>query len=631
MKKLIEKIAGLTLITTMLGLSGCFWEKEKGIIVYDNLLAEYRSVYATKVTMDNYALTDRKPTTVFLSDRLLQDQLSVLVGTNIYPKKPPADFDDVKVVINNIELNAVDGALPIRLEVSAISEDQNIDVNIDAEAMLVFERYGVMNAGDNSRHAIFGLRVSKIKPGFSWNIFSWKNSGVLADWATVEVAEYLKHEDNAIRIGIPIDIPLSLDASINDEIEVDLNPGLKSKPKATFSIQSKGGELSKKFTLHLPILVDEGIYLVAGNLQEPGEAPLDESASEQELRAAKKELRKAMGQSKSALPDPSSDISLALDMYILQEFVDQYRNLSAKDRKITYNTIDYDKRVHKQDGHYVNLKGKNPISGSVQVLEPYVSWAGSRLEFSANTSVKATVKTHVHLSTGEVGGGIGKDFTIKGKASPSINGSIGFDRIEVDQNHAFVIDTKLKCEQFRLKAEETGELKLGMITWQYIGDRPVAPSTLITDIPVLTLIDPQDLETRDLKIEPAYSAVVHKPTLNALIISDHLALLEIDVTTSPLKSIDRLPDYNDQKLKFIKAIANAPQAAPACPELKDTEFTIKGAKFGPNNEFVKLANNIGKEWEKIKKNPVEAAKDLPGNLKDEIDRLGRKIGDVFGW
>lgn len=616
----VRNLLWLAKVISVLSLiSGCFWDDEKEILVRDSLIAEYASLVVTQETLEQSDAGAKATFSAFIPAKNISEQLKTFVGAKIYPQLPPDGFEDIYILIEKFRLKGRDGYMALELDLAAISEEHDIEIGFQASSMLSVEEIsdGVRS---RPRRVRFGIHLNEVKPEFRWHQLKISSNELLTDWITVFASRALHKDQSAPGFELPVSAPLALNTSMYSRQSVVVNPEIKGS-RAVLEISSTGAGLSRDLTAS-PAFLKEGalILLMDSAIEHSGDS--GEHLSDEELKQEIVKLRSLVKAQKKNASIPKRGLSVMFDMAFVERLLSEYAQLPRSRRVININTLEYSGKIAEEGETYLRFAGNNPIQADIELSEVSASWKGDHLHFNVTAPAKLKLDTRLHLQFGNsLGGGIGKNLRLRDKISPTLEGRVAFQHKTFNGHEFMLLDTQLVCRRFKVSFKENGVFNLGYKSDALIGDQDVAPSLLLSDLPIYTNYYMKSLFTDDYYVVPPAKRIKHMPDPIGIDIKGSRVFLRFGLSTVADQS-DDIVNYDALKEEAMDRLASSHTQ---CPGLRNPEFTIGPYAVGPNNEFIKFVQSMEKEYRKFTSDPVGSIVDTPGNIVNEAERGLNKL------
>lgn len=299
------------------------------------------------------------------------------------------------------------------------------------------------------------------------------------------------------------------------------------------------------------------------------------------------------------------------------------------------------------------------LSGDVQLKPPQINWvAGKGLETTINADARALGSINVHLSTGNVGGGIGKDIDIRGETSGSVPVSLKVEKRKVDAGTAIVLQPEVGCTRIEIDMNPSSRDDIIKEAWialkpigvrlkRNVGGGRQNPSTLLTDLPTLQRIGEKDTEPETLKgkqsfLRPKYVNLGWM--IEDLQVQPDGLLARAGVSIEPGPVLNDYPAMAEEQLAKREKLKSAlKESAPKieCEPKDNYSLILVGnqIEIGENNDvlvFIKkmweahvhVAEETIKELEKIYKTPFKALVELPENVFREAGKSVENVANA---
>jgi hypothetical protein len=627
MKTLLKSTFTFFFIVT---LAGCDWFDSYERLLEDSEVAKYKSVQATLYSLEQTNNLKYATGLLSINSQTIKDHLSILDGVAI--KLVDNSFGDLKgttLTVNSITSIPKDGFTKINVTAEIEWPDKDLTIGLNLSGLLTFDGY---NHTKDKNEAIFKIILTKVETAFNWKFLFLDLPTVIDETVTAAINDEFK---DFLKIAIPTayDSHYTLGTSAKQE-HISLDKNDKEIGKAQINIQLPESEINYGVKFLLPIFHSKGVIIAAtkSDVVVPSMST-DISKLPTLLKTARNELNKYVYN----LPFIDNSIAVGFNLGELSAIPSLVNNLSKPKRTVTAKVSSYSGNLHLERSgsapleqeYRASFRGKSPVSVDATLGDLKFNRVKNGLSFNAPININATVSIKAHIDPGP-GGGFGKNLSIRGKTKADVSGQLSFQTVIVNKMQTIILKTELQCNQIEVEAIDAGELKVGMRTYQLIGDQPLPSTPILIDG---TYYSTPELDEEEGKVKLTVPFKSIGFTVKTLPVIDYgdLTILAANTSVSvhqEVRNNDEIEATFDNINKSLLSIANS-NAGKGCPPLKSSEFLIAGQAFGENNEFLKLAANVTKEWEKIKTNPVEAAKDLPGNVVKEGERVLKKIEKIL--
>lgn len=296
------------------------------------------------------------------------------------------------------------------------------------------------------------------------------------------------------------------------------------------------------------------------------------------------------------------------------------------------------------------------LSGDVQLKPPKINWvAGRGLETTVNADARALASINVHLSTGNVGGGIGKDIDIRGETDGGVPVSLKIEKRNVEAGTALVLQPEVGCTRIEIDLNPTSRDDIIKEAWialkpigvrlkRNVGGGRQTPSVLLTDHPTLQRFGEKDTEPATLKgkqsfLRPKYVNLGWM--LDDVQVQSDGLLARAGVSVEPgpaLKDYAAMAEEQLAKREKLKAALKESAPKIECEPKDNYSLIVVGnqVEIGENNEVVRyikrvfeegkhVAEESKKELEKFYKTPFKSIVDLPDNTIREAGKAAENI------
>lgn len=460
--------------------------------------------------------------------------------------------------------------------------------------------------------------------------------------------------------------------ALSEKIEVELKVDSKSRSKfekeGGYDLISKmdGPTFARTIDANLPLVTSRGIWMLditGKTLPEPATVPGDVGALENSVAALRRKVADKIRPYERSDDVVEVRVSNRPLMAIASEVASpkdpsKYAlgiSTANASGKIAEAFLIKDKLLGNV-GLTVQPRVPDFGSGDIRFAPPKIGWvAGKGLETTVAASASARASIHVHLSTGAIGGGIGKDLDIRGQTSGTVPVSLKVERRRTDAGTALVLQPEIGCTRIEIDLNPSTREDIIKEAWialkpfgvrvkRNVGGGRQSPSILLSDLPALQRFgekkeDPEALKGKrdylrpkyvdmawsieDVRVEPdglfARAGVSVKPRSGAL---------DVEIVEK---------EQSEARKRLLEALRDtAPQID--C-EPKD-EYALlllgNGVEIGSDNDVVRMitalfnegkhiAEETAKEIEKLYTKPIETIAKVPENVWREA---GKSVENV---
>ena len=189
-------------------------------------------------------------------------------------------------------------------------------------------------------------------------------------------------------------------------------------------------------------------------------------------------------------PTPNADVAIYANASLFDKGIESLNRLSIEQRTINVKLVskegylveDYKEAdVVGRGGYSIQFRDDKSMTGSVQLPTLSATWSeGSGLTLIGNMQVRATARLRLHIDP-YIGGGFHTTFGVDGSATLPVRIALDARHISLDDGTtAAVIGPSIRCVQFPIKFESGGDLKLGIVSYEYLGERQPSPEILMS-------------------------------------------------------------------------------------------------------------------------------------------------------
>jgi hypothetical protein len=597
------------------------------------------------------------PNRGFIPASTINSILQNLVGTEYVSKVGVIDKDGTAdgsfvIRLNAISATASAGQLLPKLSFSARYEAGRISdlgfgsrVDLSAEALLL----PVVAADGKS--AALKIAIIGIEPDVVWNPFATARNAFAAKVLASEAAKRLTED----RLTVPLP---NLNANLDFKVALENTSHSKFDVEGGYDLTAKlsGPSVARSLSAPYPLVSTSGIWLLGGKtvpLKESAYLPVDDAAAQADI-----ERQAALLASRLAPYSAQSDeVELRVSNHELTEAVSELIGPKESRKKYTVflttsqaTGIIARQHLLKDDllgevGLSVRPENEHFARGEVAFSVADFKWVeGQGVEVRIDANAEAWANLDVHLSTGFVGGGIGKDVALFGTANTSVTVKLTLAKISTKAGDAVVIQPEIGCAPIEATIYPSVKgavidqtwFKLGSVGLRIkrtIGGGGQNPTVLLDSLPkVYAFRAEKDPLARSFVRYPRKAIRVALGLSTVAVEKDGL-LLRTKISS---ELSDDASDSTGAATALKEEVSKLRTVA-KCDESQELALMVSGVEIGPRNELVvfivrslrdgiKIADEARKVAEKILGTTLEAA----ARLTDDVVRQGaRAVHDAI--
>lgn len=501
---------------------------------------------------------------------------------------------------------------------------------------------------------------TSIRPSLSWNPIEIFSAGQIAS-EIVAAGVLLKYGEEFAFVVPAIKAPLKIEAKVDSKSHSVFDKG------GGYDLQAKldGPTFERLVIADVPLVNSQGIWMLgqAGRaLPKPIILPLDSA----ELQKTVEQLRLAVTEKLKPFDRADSIVEVRVSnrqiLDLASEIQQPWRdgknkiNISSANANGTIASAFLLKDDLLGDvGLTVTPRVQDFLRGEVSVAPPQLGWVpGTGLSSTVAATAKMTASGHIHLSTGAVGGGIGKDIDLIGETSIALPVSLKLEKRVTSLGTAVVLQPQLSCRRIEIDVNPSTREDIIKEAWitlkpfgvrvkRNVGGGRQAPSILLDSLPSIhTLGEKVDagkpnkdsyLKYKELQVSWAIDDVQVQ--------GDGLRIRAQAIVEPKLVEMSEIGKRRDA---LKEALLNSAPDVPCEPD-DDYALLLLGnqVEIGSNNEvvvFIKkifkegghVAEETKKEIEKLAKTPFQSIVDAPDNVIREggkgLENVAKGIADA---
>lgn len=607
---------------------------------------------------------------VFLPTASLHDLGQALKGLEFVAPQGQRDeagrYDGaILVTLNDFFIATGTSQLRPRLSVTARYEPDRVnrwwsgaDVDLIVDAIFM----PAVRTDPKTGKASMRLLVvpTSIRPSLSWNPFKIVSAGKVVS-EIVAAGVLLKYGEELALVAPALSTPLKI------ETKIDSKSWSKFDKEGGYDLLAKldGPTFERPLIVDVPLVTSQGFWML-GQTGRPLPQPVTPPASSAELQGTLEQLREAVADKLKPFDRPDGLAEVRVSNRQLLEIADEMKQ-PWKDgtNRILIGSANADGKIAETFLLKDNLLGdvglrvtprvRDFLSGEVNFHPPQLAWVpGTGLTSTVTASAKAKASTDTHVSTGNVGGGIGKDIDLFGETSLTLPVALKLERRVTASGTALVLQPQLGCTRVSIDLNAATREDIIKEAWialkpfgvrvkRNVGGGQQTPSVLIDSLPAIHAIGekPEERKDKDGPYLRRKDIQVSWAIEDAKVESDGLSIRAMATVQPTLVSADELNKQRETLKKELRDTAPNDACAP------DDEYALlllnNQIEIGSNNEVVVFIKNIAKEGgrvaeetkkeiEKLSKTPFQSIVDAPDNIIREggkgLENVAKGIADA---
>jgi hypothetical protein len=666
MKKHVILGASIVVLSAFIAGAALYYLKSTNI--NQALAAEERSLALSEAILEVGGTPDAWTNRVFLPQRVIDEIVSALPGiervVRLGEKDEAGHYDgEVVIRVDEVELSTEEGQLHGKLSVSARYEaDRETKwwAGAIGHASLDTLLLALPHQDDKGNKAIrLHLIPKSVRPQLTW--------GPLSIWfgdflATLIADGALAGWQKELIIPAP---------AINSDLDLDLGkPSVSRNKFATrgaydLTLKINRDPLHRKVTANVPLPLSTGMWMLGGK-------SLDEIFSrikpaQDVTEALILDRRRQLASRMVAFQKTDDLVYVRIDNGPILELADELRKpiLGKITSSYAYGVI-AKPTLLKDDllgevSLEVSPRGPAFLSGGFSIAPPDINWeTGLGLTTALHGDAWMSAALHTHTKAGFVGGGIGNHVDLYARTSFDLTIQMKLLKQSVASGSAVVLLPEIGCKRIKIGITPTTPGDVFANAWLRMrqfridiernvgGGRP-APSILISSVPTVYPFGSNEAPKpgdREYTKFNERGVTVSWDARDTVVGPDYLEITS-GYKISPAVAKPG-PISNEEMEAFKTALRRAIPEVPCEPEDNfilsswDVELlnkdSIAGSLMDMYKKGVKLAEDAIKQVEKFYERPVDAVKDLPGEVlrqgaqatRDAIDAAKRPL-DPRHW
>jgi hypothetical protein len=501
---------------------------------------------------------------------------------------------------------------------------------------------------------------TSIRPSLSWNPIEILSAGQIVS-EIVAAGVLLKYGEEFALVVPNVKAPLKIEANVDSKSRSNFDKG------GGYDLQAKldGPAFERLIVADVPLVNSQGIWMLgqAGRtLPKPTIVPSDPTELEkivEQLRLSANEKIKPFARADGIIEVRISNRQiLDLAREIKKPWKDGQNKInisSANANGTIANAFLLKDDLLGDVGLIATPRVPDFLRGEVSVSPPQLDWVpGTGLSATVAASAKMTASGHIHLSTGAVGGGIGKDIDLIGETGIALTVSLKLEKRVTPSGTAVVLQPQLSCRRIEIDVNPSTREDIIKEAWitlkpfgvrvkRNVGGGRQAPSVLIDSLPFVFAIGEKFeaekpkkdsyLKYKELQVSWAIEDVQVQ--------NEGLSIRAQAIVESKLEESSEIAKRRDNLKEALLS------SAPSVPCEPDDAYALllleNQVEIGSNNEvvvFIKrvfregghVADETKKEIEKLAKTPFQSVVDAPDNIIREggkgLENVAKGIEDA---
>jgi len=680
----LARFALLAAFVVMIAVGLIWYNYFRPIIIEGALKSEAASLSFASSILEGGSRPEDWENRAYLPTTTINDLARSLTGLEFVASQGKRDeagrYDGAFVIsLDNLSFETGTAQLRPRLSVTARYVPDRVDhwwsnaraaLTIDARLMPA-----VQTDATTGRTDVKLLIVpTSIRPSLSWNPIEIFSAGRIVS-EIVAAGVLLKYGEDLTLVVPAIKAPLKIEAKVDSKSHSKFDKG------GGYDLQAKldGPTFERLIIADVPLVNSRGIWMLgqAGRaLPKPVTLPSDPA----ELRKIVEQLRLSVTEKLKPFDRADSIVEvrvsnrqiLDLAKEIQQPWKDGKNkiNISSANANGTIATAFLLKDDLLGDvGLTVTPRVQDFLRGEVSVAPPQLGWVpGTGLSSTVAASAKMTASGHIHLSTGAVGGGIGKDIDLIGETSIALPVSLKLEKRVTPSGTAVVLQPQLSCRRIEIDVNPSTREDIIKEAWialkpfgvrvkRNVGGGRQAPSILIDSQPSIHALG-EKVDAGKPKADngkPKKDSYLKYKELQVSWAIDDVQVQDDGLSIRAKAIVEpkllETSEIDKRRDALKEALLNSAPNVPCEPE-DDYALLLAGnqVEIGSNNEvvvFIKrifkegghVADETKKEIEKLAKTPFQSIVDAPDNIIREggkglenvakgIENAGKAVGDA---
>lgn len=589
-------------------LSGCFWKHREAVNdKFERSL--YESLYIQHEYLGKSEALANSDLSVAITDDVIEDLAQTLTGIIVTPTDPPSGFNNLEIEIEKVSISPQDGSINLGLDLELRAN--SIEVSLKAEGALFFDN---ISSGAEDDEIEFVVGIQSIKSSFSWSLFRLSGVDLLDNFLTVSA---IKELGDSLTLRLPVADVFNDPISVNgSEVTKDDDSGLE----VTIEYSSPPFTPNVSVSMSAFVISDSGLMLF-GDINQPSiTAPVAPSIDQAQVSEEIKRLRELIADKMSAIPEPEHDIDLQLKNKFFAEAFGLFNSMPEPNRTVTIRSTKVVGKLYEDKwkdnilgdgGIFAELRGNNAVNGSATIHGVSHSLSSTGISYTTGARIRASAKAKTRFDP-LIGGGIGQNWNLSGKADPTLSGHLDF-YIDTHQGHSLLLmKNSTTCSVFDFEIKDSGALKLGIITKQLLGDDAPSLSAVLGDSPLyIDLAEASQSDDATLNFPSKFVEVKYVPVTASS--SSEGVRIGLDVV---IGLVDKSHDEAAAGARIEQRVneVEASFAKSQCADKGSIKVLVAGQDFGENNEIVKVVSAM-----------IDAYKKGAKEIEEEFDKRQKNL------
>ena len=604
-------------------------------------------------TLESWLGTGANPDSVDLAIGLSEDALSRALQSLRGVKGKTTSIEGVVLEVSDARVELHPGNIQLFLSLNAHREGSSAHITVNAQGVLLIDRVEVTENGSIASRAHYRIGIREVSTELNLGLVSFRTLGIVNE---VVASHAAKEFSESLRFSMPLHIP----ARVNFDF-----------PK-TEEIETDHGKFTIKYEMSEPaILIDAALHIipsiptsdavwffVMAKTHRDSRLADDKAIQDKEISVTEEKVEQARGRVAALVnqfPTFDSDVVVFANPELFHTVVDTFNHLSDKQRQIDIKLLSRKGHLAKEykkadivgtGGYSIEFMDNGSMAGSAQLSRLNPIWSEDNgLTLSGDIRVGANAALRLHIDP-YAGGGFHTKVSVRASTTIPLRVRVEARQVALESGaSAAVIGPVIECVQFPVRFEDEGALKLGFISYEYLGKEQSRPQVLMSSDTHWSQIAKEGVEG-SLQFDEDYWIGI-RIVPEAIVTGVHgyrfFGRLESSIAEGPKP---QSPKATDQVRSVQRSWNKAVQTS--CPEKRPLKYLFAGMKFGPNNTIVRalsaavagvdLATETVTLPLKVLKtlvtNPKNSLKELGTGLKKvgkKVEKVGKKVWKALGF
>ncbi|MES0071825.1 hypothetical protein [Mesorhizobium sp. M0058] len=666
----LARLAMFSILAVTIAVGVIWYAYFRPIIIQGTLKSEAASLSFVSSMLESGARPEDWENRAYLPTTSINNLAASLTGLEFVVSQGKRDeagrYDGAFVIsLNSVSFETRAAQLRPRLSVTARYVPDRVDhwwsnafvaLTIDAQLMPAAQTDPATGRTDVKLLVI----PTSIRPSLSWNPFEIFSAGEVA--SEIVAAGVLLKYGEELALAVPaIKSPIKIEARVDSKSHSDFDKG------GGYDLQVKldGPTFERLIVADVPLVTSQGIWML-GQSERPLPKPVALPSDPSELQKTVDKLRLSVAEKLKPFDriDGIAEVRVS-NQQILDLASEIQRPWKNGQNKIIISSANASGTIAsafllKDDllgdvGLTVTPRIQDFVHGEVSVQPPQLGWVpGTGLSSTVAASAKVTASGHIHLSTGAVGGGIGKDIDLIGETSIALPVSLKPEKRVTPSGTAVVLQPQLSCVRIEIDVnpmtredfikEAWIALKpFGVRVKRNVGGGQQAPSILLDSLPSTYILGEKPDAGKPKKDSYfQYKELQVSWTIDDVQVQSNGLSMRARPTVEP--ELAEASEIDKQRDALKEAVLNSAPNVPCAPEDAYALLLVDNqVEIGSNNEvvvFIKkifkegghVAEESKKEIEKLAKTPFQSIVDAPDNVIREggkgLENVAKGIEDA---